>query len=254
MRALVVGNGDDLDPGFVGHRLREHGYAFTECHREHPDRWPDLDGIELVLTLGSEWNVYRAATTELVESEAALIRRVIAEARPLIAICFGAQVLSHTLGGTVTRMAGTEVGWCDVEVMASDVPAGGPWLEWHDDAFTVPEGFRELARRDAGPQLIVGCPATRQVGETPERSGGGELGRRGERLAREPSPRIRVVGTQFHPEATETMVARWLGHGGAEQVRAAGGDPDELLAATRQHTATSHTRAGDLVDWFLSSV
>ena len=27
------------------------------------------------------------------------------------------------------------------------------------------------------------------------------------------------------------MVARWLGHGGAEQVRAAGGDPDELLAA-----------------------
>ncbi len=221
MRALVVGNGDDLDPGFVGHRLREHGYAFTECHREHPDRWPGLDGIDLVLTLGSEWNVYRAETTELVESEAALIRSVIAEARPLIAICFGAQVLSHALGGTVTRMAETEIGWCDVEVTATDVPAGGPWLEWHDDAFTVPEGFRELARSDAGPQLIRSR---------------------------------RVVGTQFHPEATETMVARWLGHGGAEQVRAAGGDPDELLAATRQHTATSHTHAGDLVDWFLSSV
>ena len=107
-------------------------------------------------------------------------------------------------------MAGTEVGWCDVEVMASDVPAGGPWLEWHDDAFTVPEGFRELARRDAGPQLIRSR---------------------------------RVVGTQFHPEATETMVARWLGHGGAEQVRAAGGDPDELLAATRQHTARRATTA-----------
>ena len=147
MRALVVGNGDDLDPGFVGHRLREHGYAFTECHREHPDRWPDLDGIELVLTLGSEWNVYRAATTELVESEAALIRGVIAEARPLIAICFGAQVLSHALGGTVTRMAGTEIGWCDVEVTASDVPAGGPWLEWHDDVFTVPEGFASSPAR-----------------------------------------------------------------------------------------------------------
>jgi GMP synthase-like glutamine amidotransferase len=221
VRALVVGNGDDLDPGFIGHRLREHGYAFTECHREHPDRWPDLDGTDLVLTLGSEWNVYRAETAHLVEAEAALIRRVVADARPLIAICFGAQVLSHALGGAVTRMGGTEIGWFDVEVTAPDVPATGPWLEWHDDAFTVPEGFDQLARRGVGPQLIRSR---------------------------------RVVGTQFHPEVTETMVARWLGHGGAEQVRNAGGDPDELLAATRRETATSHTRAGDLVDWFLSTL
>ena len=221
MRALVVGNGDDLDSGFVGHRLREHGYAFTECHREHPDQWPDLDGIDLVLTLGSEWNVYRAEMSELVESEAALIRRVIAEARPLFAICFGAQVLSHALGGTVSRMAETEIGWCDVKVTAPDIPAGGPWLEWHVDAFTVPEGFGELARRGTGPQLVRSR---------------------------------RVLGTQFHPEATESMVARWLGHGGAEQVRAAGSDPDELLAATRHHAATSHVRAGALVDWFLSSL
>ena len=218
VRALVVGNGDDLDAGFVGHRLREHGYAFTECHREHPDRWPALDGVDLVLTLGSEWNVYRAETAQPVEAEAALLRKVVAEARPLIAICFGAQVLSHALGGTVTRMAEPEIGWFDLDVTAPDVPAVGPWLEWHDDSFTVPEGFDELARTDAGPQLILGR---------------------------------HVVGTQFHPEATETMVARWMGLGGAEQVRAHGTDPDELLAATRHHVATSDTRAGDLVDWFL---
>ena len=218
MRALVVGNGDDLDPGFVGHRLREHGYAFTECHREHPDRWPGLDGVDLVLTLGSEWNVYRAETAQAVEAETAFVRQVVAEARPLIAICFGAQVLSHALGGTVTRMAEPEIGWFELDVTAPDVPAGGPWLEWHYDAFTVPEGFDELARTGAGPQVI----RTR-----------------------------RVVGTQFHPEATETMVARWLGLGGAEQVRARGDDPDELLAVTRQHVATSCARAGELIDWFL---
>ena len=103
VRALVIGNADDFDPGFVGHRLREHGYAFTECHREHPDRWPALDGHELVLTLGSEWNVYRPETAELVEAEAALVRRVVAADVPLLGICFGAQVLAHAFGGTVSR-------------------------------------------------------------------------------------------------------------------------------------------------------
>ena len=49
-------------------------------------------------------------------------------------------------------MADTEIGWFDVEVTAPDVPAGGPWLEWHDDAFTVPEGFRR-ARPHATPAL-----------------------------------------------------------------------------------------------------
>ena len=48
MRALVVANGYDADPGFVGEHLRGAGYAFTECHREHPEDWPDLDGVQLV--------------------------------------------------------------------------------------------------------------------------------------------------------------------------------------------------------------
>ena len=39
-----------------------------------PTEWPALDGHELVLTLGSEWNVYRPETAELVEAEAAFLR------------------------------------------------------------------------------------------------------------------------------------------------------------------------------------
>ena len=145
---------------------------------------------------------------------------MVAEARPLIAICFGAQVLSHALGGTVTRIADPEIGWFELDVTAPDVPAGGPWLEWHDDAFTVPEGFDELARTDAGPQLIRGRPA------------------RGRSSTRRPPRRWSPGG--------------WAS-GGAEQVRARGGDPDELLAATPQAPTPPrlHTLASDLVDWFL---
>ena len=41
MRALVVDNANDFDPGYVGQRFREHGYAFTDCHRERPADWPE---------------------------------------------------------------------------------------------------------------------------------------------------------------------------------------------------------------------
>ncbi|MBA3287670.1 MAG: type 1 glutamine amidotransferase [Acidimicrobiia bacterium] len=221
MRALVVGNHDDFDPGFVGHRLRAHGYGFTELHREHPDQWPGLGGADLVLTLGSEWNVYRPETAELVEAEAALMREVVERDVPLLAICFGAQVLSHALGGTVSLAPVPEIGWVDVgPVDAPGVPSG-PWMQWHLDVFTVPDGFTELAANDMGPQLVRGpnCAAT-----------------------------------QFHPEATETMIARWLRSGGAEQLAEHGGAAAELLAETRANVERSRVGAEALVDWFLGSV
>ena len=46
VRALMIGNVNGMDAGFVGHRLRQRGYAFVECVREDPDGWPGLDGAE----------------------------------------------------------------------------------------------------------------------------------------------------------------------------------------------------------------
>ncbi len=220
MRALAIGNGNDFDSGFVGHRFREHGYLFTECDREHPDVWPALDGVDLVLTLGSEWHAYEPETAKFVEAEAALLREVVARDVPLFAICFGAQVLSHALGGTVDRLSVPVIGWVDVAVVGDGGIPAGPWMEWHYDVFTVPDGFVELARSDAGPELI----------------------RRG-----------RGIATQFHPEATETMIARWLRMGGADQLREEGGDPDALLAETRANVELSGPRSAAIVDWFLAS-
>jgi GMP synthase-like glutamine amidotransferase len=220
VRALAIGNGNDFDTGFVGHRFREHGYVFTECDREHPDEWPALDGIDLVLTLGSEWHVYEPATARPVEAEAALLRDVVARDVPLFAICFGAQVLSRARGGTVGRLPVPVIGWVDVAVDGDGGIPTGPWMEWHHDVFTVPAGFVELARSPAGPELVRGG---------------------------------RGVATQFHPEATETMIARWLRMGGAAQLRAEGGDPDALLAETRANVELSGPRSAALVDWFLAS-
>ena len=73
---------------------------------------------------------------------------------PVLAICFGSQLVAHALGGAVCRLEAAEIGWVDVD---SDVPgiAGGPWLEWHGDVVRLPPGAVELAAQRGGPAGVA---------------------------------------------------------------------------------------------------
>ena len=216
----MIANADDADPGFVGHHLRTKGYAFTECHRERPGHWPSLAGIDLVLLLGSEWSVYWPRVAESVSAECALVKSAHEQGLPILGICFGAQVVAHALGGSVERATRPEVGWHHIETDRPDVIAPGPWLQWHFDACRVPPGFSELARSESGPQVFT---------------------------AR------RTLATQFHPEANESMLARWTGGSPDELVRL-GLSPEGVMADTRRFVAQSRLAAERLVDWFCETI
>ncbi len=221
MRALLIANAADADAGFVGERFRHHGFAFTECFREQPDEWPSLDGHDLVLMLGSEWSVYWPQVADSVACEAALIRDAQARGVPQFGICFGTQTMAHALGGTVERARTPEIGWYDI---VSDVPeaiAAGPWMQWHYDVITVPPGAEELARSEVGPQAW-------------------RMGR--------------SFCTQFHPEATESMLSRWSRGAGAAELVSFGSSVETLMDDTRRHVSVSREHAEHLVDWYLDSL
>lgn len=220
MRALLIANSVDADPGFVGERFRRHGFAFTECFRETPSDWPTLSGVELVLLLGSEWSVYWDDVQDSVRAECALVKSAHEQGIPVFGICFGSQIVAHALGGSVARAARPEVGWQSVRSSQPHDIASGPWMQWHFDAFTTPAGFRELAESDSGPQAIVGS---------------------------------RTFATQFHPEATETIVARWSAGDPADLTRL-GLSPEQLMSDTRTHVARSRPSAERIVDWYLEEV
>ena len=220
MRALLIANSIDADPGFVGERFRHHGFAFTECHREVPTEWPTLAGVDQVVLLGSEWSVYWDEVQTSVRAECALVKNAHEQGIPVFGICFGSQIVAHALGGSVARAARPEVGWHSVR---SDRPAdidSGPWMQWHFDAFTTPPDFREIARSDSGPQAIVGA---------------------------------RTFATQFHPEATETIVARWSAGEPADLARL-GLTAQGLMDDTRSNVGRSRRAAERLVDWYLNDV
>jgi GMP synthase-like glutamine amidotransferase len=221
VRALLIGNSDDCDAGFSGERFRHHGFAFIECHRDRPREWTSLDGVDLVMLLGSEWSVYWQHLADEVAVELALVREAHQRRIPLYGICYGAQSIATALGGTVERAREPEIGWYDDIV--SDIPdviAPGPWMQWHVDAVTLPPGADELARSPVAIQAY-------------------RLGR--------------TFATQFHPEVNEAMITRWAIDGNDDLVKS-GSSADELRALTSRNVLESRPNAERIVDWFLEHV
>jgi GMP synthase-like glutamine amidotransferase len=214
----VIANGDDADPGFVGEHLRHHGFALSTVRREDPGSWPALEGLDLVLLLGSDWSVYWDHVAPSVAAEVALVQRAHAAGVPLLGICYGAQVVATALGGRAERGDREQIGWFEVD---SDVEgiASGPWMQWHYDVCVVPPGAVELARDEL-------CPQAFQLGRT--------------------------LATQFHPEASEEIVARWSSGAGEEELAALGRTSHELIASTRSHAERAAGDAQRLIDWALA--
>jgi len=221
VRALVVGNAGDADPGLVGERLELLGFALSSVAREEPGQWPSLVGADLVLLLGSDWSVYWDGVARQVRAEQELVRESHRRGVPVLGICFGAQLMASALGGTVSRAPRAEIGWCDVLAPPAHAVVGGRWMQWHHDAFSVPPGADVLALSDAGPQAM--------------------------RMHR-------CLGVQYHPEANEAIVTRWLSGEGAVELAVNGPSPADLMEQTRtaMPAATEASRA--LVDWFIDVV
>jgi GMP synthase-like glutamine amidotransferase len=219
-RALLIAN-DALDSGgHVEDELARRGYRFERLSRESTATWPELDGAELLLSLGSEWHVHDEAVAESVEVEAALIRRAHERGVPVFGICYGAQILCHALGGPVRTADHLELGWLPVEPLDT-VIAPGPWFQWHADTFSVPRDVELLARSPVGPQAF--------------RSG-------------------RSFGVQFHLEVDVEMITSWVSSDGGRDLGRAGIDGDALVEQTRVETERSGPAARALVDWFCQSL
>jgi GMP synthase-like glutamine amidotransferase len=227
MRAVLIANTEDADPGFIGRSLRARGYSFTEFLREDHGDWPTLDGFDLVVAMGSNWSTYWDHVSEPVLAEQQLLAEALHRGIGVLGICFGAQQLSVALGGQVSRAETPEIGWYQVfpvpEVAHLAPPSltRGAWMQWHYDRFSAPAGATVLADSPVGPQAMV-CGT--------------------------------ALALQFHPEATESIVRLWTTGEGAEELSAINLRQDQLMLETTSHVQDSEQRCDELVEWFLEKI
>lgn len=231
MRALVIQHDHMSPPGPVGERLVDHGYDLvlhTVVPEDAYDRpgvestLPELTDFDVVVPMGSPWSAYdHALIGSWVLPELDALRRADDVGVPVLGICFGGQLLAAAHGGSVTRSPEPELGWVTVESDDDRLVPAGEWFQWHFDRWTRPVDALEVARNAAASQAFV---------------------------------LRRNLAVQFHPELTSTMLAGWIGNGGAADLATAGIDADRLVDATRARDEESRRRAHRLVDGFLTRV
>ena len=138
----------------IARRIREVGVR-TELLA--PDRLTTIDQDQLrgIVLSGGPASVYTDDAPKLPPS-------VLKAGVPILGICYGMQLLSHTLGGRVQPTSHREYGPATVRVSDESHPlfAGLPtefdvWMSHGDVVEEVPPGFRTLATSDHSPTAAM---------------------------------------------------------------------------------------------------
>ena len=223
MTALHVHHDANSRPGLIGESLAARGVeAVVHQVCEVPGSpvgspdFPDPHGHDLIVLYGSRWSVYEEAVAHWVEPELEFLRRADSLGIPVLGLCFGGQLLSAAHGGKVSASDTPEVGWRKVTPTANRIEPG-PWLQWHFDSFSLPDGADELARSEAGCQAF--------------------------RLRRN-------LGLQFHPEADREVLEGWLADD-VDQLFGLEVRAGELLEEADRQLTAARARADRLLRDFL---
>ena len=214
-------------------RRRGHRIRFVNFERQ-PDARPSMDRYRGLIVLGGPMNVEEQASRPHLRTELAVIEQALAQGKPVLGICLGAQLLAHALGAPISRCEQAEIGWYDLEThvdVAEDPVMAGfgarlPVFQWHSRTFAIPRGAVHLAR-------TVSCA------------------HQAFRYGRN------AYGLQFHPEVNQALIERWLGIPAYRAELAAAGlehDAEAIRARTPAALAAMQARAQTAFNAFLDQV
>jgi GMP synthase-like glutamine amidotransferase len=231
VKALFIQHDHAGHTGAVGRRFAHHGFEIDEflivpeAQFFDPNvsvTFPNLNDYDVIIPLGAPWGAWDdACIGNWLSDEVRVIGDAVRAGKPVLGICFGAQVIARALGGDVSPAPVSEIGWTYIRSLEPELVSNGPWFQFHFDRFTVPPGARTVAENPAAPQAFV-------VGKT--------------------------LGVQFHPELNAETLTEWFAWGGAGKVSEAGLDPEIMLQQTRDEESAAEKRTYDLVDAFLKDV
>ncbi|TJY58186.1 type 1 glutamine amidotransferase [Sinimarinibacterium sp. CAU 1509] len=145
------------DLGCIAPYLLAHGHTLSVTRSYAGETPPALADIDALIVMGGPMNVDEVDVHPWLSGEKAAIAAAIAQGKPVLGICLGAQLIAASLGAAVTRNAETEIGWFEVmlmpqahdSAMLADFPERFSAFHWHGDTFAIPDGAQHLMRSEA---------------------------------------------------------------------------------------------------------
>lgn len=206
MRIHWLQHADFEDLGVIAPWLAQHGHSVHGTCLYAGEALPEAAGFDALIVMGGPMNIYEHAAHPWLPAEKRLIAAAVEAGRRVLGICLGAQLLADALGGPVRRNEHSEIGWFEVQLtpegrqspLLGGLPQNFKAFHWHGDTYALPPGAQHLA-------TSAGCAQQAfSFGE-------------------------RLLGLQFHLEATYANAAEWFRHESpapGEYVQS----PEEILA------------------------
>jgi GMP synthase (glutamine-hydrolysing) len=189
MRKLLVLQHAATEPlGVLDPMLRQWGFRIRYVNfSRDPEARPDVGRYDGLVVLGGPMNVDQAGRYPHLAVEIEAIREAMRREMPVLGICLGAQLLAAALGASVRPHTVPEIGWYQLHPTAAaredrllrHFDGSQPVFQWHAYTFDLPRGAALLASTDSCSHQAF------RFGE-------------------------RAYGLQFHLEADEALIRRWL--------------------------------------------
>ncbi len=211
-------------PGRIADWVVERGHSFATTRVYDREPFPSVDAFDALVVMGGPMGVHDDARFAWLADEKRLIEEAIETEKKVLGVCLGAQLIASVLGARVYRNRFKEIGWFPLQVAEAgrarwDLPKEFTAFHWHGDAFDLPKDAVHLAKSAACENQMFAVGA-------------------------------KVVGIQFHLEATRAAVEDMLRHGAADlgegpYVRA----PSAMLAPDAPFAAAHALLDGVLDRW-----
>jgi GMP synthase-like glutamine amidotransferase len=232
MRTLAISHQRDAGPGVFAEAIATAGHSLDVWHCAETDEPPaDPRGYDAVLTFGGAMHADQESGHAWLAAEKALLRELLADETPLLAVCLGAQLLAEAAGGEAVRAPEPEIGWFEVEVTAEGAvdPLLAPLaptfeaFEWHSYECRLPADAVVLARTPV-------CVQAYRVGPS-------------------------AWAIQFHAEVSAADAAHWVDdyRSDVDAVRI-GVDPEALRAETESKIEAFNQLGRDLCGRWLAAI
>jgi GMP synthase (glutamine-hydrolysing) len=227
MKVLLIQNCSVEGFGFYEVVLRRIASDVKVIHPYRGEPFPGARDFDAVIIGGTPVSAYLWETHPYLREEHSFLKTIIAEDIPCLGICFGAQLLSLILGGTVTNSLRKEIGIYQIELTEfgkndpclTGFPARFSVFQWHGDTFFVPPLANLLA-----------------VGQTCRN----QMFRLG-----------RAVGVQFHLEIDSQEAGSWC-DAYAEELKSFGKTKDHISAQFKPAEKQMALLAEKLIHNFLN--
>lgn len=174
-------------PGLLQDYLDQHGHSYQIVELEHGEPIPSYQDFDVIALMGGPMNVYQEDDYPFLAEETRLIEKALAEEKPILGFCLGAQLLAKAAGARIKENLWKEIGNKEVHLTEAGLKdplfkgfgATFPVFQWHGDTFELPGKGTNLAESDECRHQVL------KIGK-------------------------KAYGLQFHLELTSLMLEEWF--------------------------------------------